>query len=135
MKLDPNRVRDILLFLEAVPNYTVNSEGEIENDGIGLAQICNQLPQYTKADIYYTLSKLKEGGYINMTSQWAGDSLYICCVNYITFQGHEFLDAIRPDTVWEKTMDTVGKIGNFGLKMLEKVAEGVATAYFKKAIL
>ena len=135
MKLDPNCVRDILLLLESVPNYATNSEGEVENDGIWFAQICNQLPQYTKEDIYYTLSKLEDGGYINMTSQWAGDSLYMCCVNYITFQGHEFLDAIRPDTVWEKTTATAGKIGNFGLKMLEKIAEGVATAYFKEIIL
>lgn len=135
MKLDPECVRDILLFLESVPNYIVNSEGAVENSGIWFAQICDQLSQYSKEDIYYTLSKLEDGGYINMTSQWAGNGLYMCCVNYITFQGHEFLDAIRPDTVWEKTISTAEKIGNLGLKMLGKIAEGVTTACIKEIIL
>lgn len=135
MKLDHNCVRDVLLLLESVPNYTVNPDGEVENNGIWFEYICDRLPRYPQETIYYTLSKLSEGGYVNMATQWNENALGDCCVNDITYRGHEFLETIRPETVWEKTTAAAAKVGSFGLRMLEKVAESIAAAYFKDALL
>ena len=134
MKLDANCVRDVLLFLEAEQNVITNDFGYVEVVGSFLPEICKHLPQYPQEKLYYTLSKLEDGGYLDLSEQWADDSLRFCCVNYITYDGHEFLEKIRPATVWEKTTKVVGKIGSYSLQLIAKVAEGVATAYINKLI-
>lgn len=70
-----------------------------------------------------------------MSVQWAGNGLNACRVNYITYEGHEFLETIKPETVWKKTVGIAGKIGNFSLQMLAKISEGVATAFLNKYLL
>lgn len=135
MQLNHDCVRDVLLLLESEPYVATNDEGAVESNGVWLPDICAGLPQYPQEVIYYTLSKLEEGGYIDMSTQWAGGVLYLCCVNFITYNGHEFLEKIRPDTVWEKTISIAGKVGNFSLNMLAKISEGVATAIVKELIL
>lgn len=135
MKLDHECVRDILLFLETAPYVTTNADGDIEHVGVWLPEICKALPQHPKEVIFYTLEKLEEADYIDLSTQWGGDCLSACCVNYMTYDGHEFLDKIRPDSVWERTTGIAGKIGSFGLQMLSKIAEGVTTAYLNKLLL
>ncbi|WP_071428249.1 DUF2513 domain-containing protein [Merdimmobilis hominis] len=134
MKLDYNCVRDVMLYLESVPYIITNEKDNVEFTGVWLPNIREALPNYPQEVIYYTLEKLQEGGYLNMTAKWSGDGLYICRVNYITFIGHEFLEKIRSDTVWDKTVSIAGKVGNFGLQMLSKIAEGITTAYINNLL-
>lgn len=134
MELDCNCVRDIMLHLESIPYVKTNSRGHIEFVGVSLSKICEKLPPYPQEQVYYTLSKLEEGGYIDMTSNWAGDGLYFCCVNFITYDGHEFLEKIRPPTVWDRTKDVAGKVGSYGLKVIAKIAEGVTEAIIKEQL-
>lgn len=126
MKLNHNCVRDVLLLLESEPNVVTNSDGNVEFVGTWFADICEKVPQYLQEDIFYTLSKLEEGGYINMSVQWAGGELNECCINFITFAGHEFIEKIRQDSVWKKTLKIAGEVGIFSLKMLAKISESVA---------
>lgn len=135
MKLNHECVRDVLLFLEAEPYVTINSDGDVEYVGIWFTAICKAMPQYSADVIFYTLSKLEEADFLDLSVQWANGCLLECCVNYITYEGHEFLDRIRPDSVWKKTTSIAGKIGSFGLQMISKIAEGVTTAYIKELIL
>ena len=93
MKLDPNCVRDVLLFLEAQPYVKKNMDGDIEIDAVWLGQISEKLTRYPEEVIYYTLSKLHEGEYIDMTELWADDHLSICCVNFITYNANQGLKA------------------------------------------
>ena len=134
MKLDVACVREILLYLESDPSTITNENGAVEVVGTWFEQICENLPNYSPETIYYTLARLEEGGYVSLSTQWAGNGLNMCCVNYITYSGHEFLEKIRPDTVWKTTTNIAGKVGSFGLQMIEKIAEGVATAYINKLI-
>lgn len=92
MKLDATCVRDILLYLESDPSMVTSDDGVVEVLGTWFQQICENLPQYSPETIYYTLARLEEGGYISLSTQWAGDGLNMCCVNYITYCGHEFLE-------------------------------------------
>jgi len=126
MKLNHNCVRDVLLCLEAEPNVITNDDGDIEFVGTWLNEICEKNPQYPQEDIFYTLFKLEEGGYIDMSVQWAGGELSECCVNFITFAGHEFIEKIRQDSIWKKTLKIAGEVGIFSLKMLAKISESVA---------
>ena len=134
MKLDHNCVRDVLLYLESVPYIETNCDGDVEFTGVWLDNICEALPKYSKDLIFYTLFELDNGEYISLSEQGAEGAIIACCVNYITYTGHEFLETIRANPTWEKTLDIAGKVGNFGLQMLAKIADGVATAYLKQQL-
>lgn len=135
MKLNYECVRAVMLYLESSPYVCLSSDGDIEYDAVWFPSICEAVPDYSKEEIYYALSNLEQGGFIDMSEQWGGDVLSSCCVNYITFDGHEFLEKIKSDTAWKKTIGIAGKIGNFSLNMLAKISEGVATAYLNKQLL
>lgn len=135
MKFRHDCVRDVLLFLESEPYVITNAEGNIEFVGVWLPAVLAALPEYTPEDIYYTLSKLAEGGYISLSPHWVGNSLNACRVNYITYAGHEFLETIKPDTVWKETMRIAGKIGSAGLEMLKKIAESVSASLLNNLLL
>lgn len=134
MKLDHNCVRDVLLYLESEPFVEINCNGEVEFTRIWLDEICDALSKYSKEQIYYTLFELDDGGYIDLSSQEADGTVTWCCVNYITYAGHEFLNTIKANQTWEKTLSIAGQVGNFSLRMLEKIAEGVATAFAKQQL-
>ncbi|BAK99744.1 hypothetical protein OBV_25460 [Oscillibacter valericigenes Sjm18-20] len=128
MKLNHECVRDTLLLLESLPYVITNDDGDVEFVGVWFPAICSSLATYPQEVIYYTLSKMDEAGFIDMSVHWGGGTLSSCCVNYITYEGHEFLEKIRPETVWKKTTTIAGEIGSFGLKTIGKIAEGVTTA-------
>lgn len=132
MELNYNCVRDILIFLEHQEQYTFDSENHIIHVETRLKTISEALPQYSENVIYYTLSRLDEAEFISITSKWASNSLRFCCVNYITYDGHEFLQKIKDDNIWKKTLGYAGKIGNFSLEMLARIATAAATAYFNQ---
>lgn len=134
MELNHNCVRDILLYLESVPYVTSTPDGEMEFSGVWLDSICTALPKYSDEMIFYTLFELDDGAYISLSAETADDVIVSCCVNYITYAGHEFLNTIRANPTWEKTLTIAGKVGNFGLQMLAKIAEGVATAFIKQQL-
>ena len=43
----------------------------------------------------------------------------------LTWEGHEFLDKIRSDTIWNKTKDVIAK---HGLPMVIDVVKDIATS-------
>ena len=53
----------------------------------------------------------------------------------LTWEGHEFLDAIRSDTVWNKTKTSFVKGGlSMTFELIKGVAKDVAVAYLKSPI-
>lgn len=128
MKLDMNCVREILLFLELEPYFVTNEFGDIEASGCWLHSICEHLPDYSTENIYYSLSKLEEGKYIDMSTQWAGNCLNECCVNFITLSGHEFLESIRDNERWAKIKSGLSAVRNYSLSAISSIAEGVTSA-------
>lgn len=95
---------------------------------------CHKVTKYSKETIFYTLFELDDGGYINISKFGGDDTFENCCVNYITYAGHEFINTIRSNPTWAKTLEVVGTVGNFGLQMLAKIAEGVATTLIKQQL-
>ena len=117
--------------------YRTDEEGRLEKNTVSLHDLDCILIRYTKEDIFYTLSNLNQAGYINMTVKGAGNSIYLCFVNCITFQGHEFLEKIRSDQSWSKVKAGAEAIRNYSLDAISAIANGVAsaaiTAYFEKS--
>lgn len=42
----------------------------------------------------------------------------------LTNAGHDWLDAVRDDTVWGRTKDAAGRVGGVGLNMMAAIAKG-----------
>ena len=56
-------------------------------------------------------------------------------VGRLTWDGHELLDKIKSDTVWNKTKDTIKKKGiPFVLDAVKEIATAITTAMIQSAI-
>ena len=64
----------------------------------------------SKAVVLYQIKLLYEAGLIDAidASSKSGPGYFVDC---LTWQGHEFLDAIRDETIWSKVK---GKLSSFG---------------------
>lgn len=68
---------------------------------------------------YYHVQLLADAGLVTSVGQYA---------YRLTSSGHDFLDAIRSDTVWRKTKDGASKIGGATIGMIKDLA----IAYIKQ---
>lgn len=91
MKRDLDLVRDILLAVEADPRE-------------GLVFL--NLEKYSKRDVSNHVLLLTEAGYLESTVM-EGEFI----PTHMTWQGHEFLEAARNDTIWERAKEQIKKEG------------------------
>lgn len=119
MRLTPDCIRDVLLEFETF------HMGVYKADDF---QDC--LSSYGKEQTLYTLIKLFEGGYINGRLERSRDGQLITFRVYeMTFQGHEFLEKIRSDTVWNQKLKPVfTTIGSMSLEVISSVANNAITS-------
>lgn len=54
--------------------------------------------------------------------------MFFCEINNITWSGHQFLNTIRPKTVWEATKDGASKLGVMSLHALSSMAMKISDA-------
>lgn len=120
MTLDPDCVRDILLNIEAAPF----------GKRIDLSTLKKELPSYPEENIWYTCVKLKEGGYLDVSTSPALRSPLpvILKINGLTFNGHEFLNEIRQSSNWGKIKSVASTAGVNSLKALADISKEVAKA-------
>lgn len=128
MKFDTECMRDVLLFLESEKSIITNEYGQIKAVGTSLRTISENLPQHPKEVIYYTLSRLQEAGFLNMTTRFGNNTLLACHVNYITYSGHQFIESIRDNNRWEKINGVLSAVRDYSLSAISAVAEGVTSA-------
>lgn len=125
MKLNPDCVRDVLLALETL--LVIDESGSLIRD-ITIDEIaeCTILKPYTEADIIYTIQKLTEADFINPLTKIYADGEFMFSffgTRGITYQGHEFLDTIRAQPIWQKTKTTIlEKLGSASLSVFSSVA-------------
>jgi predicted transcriptional regulator len=117
MRRDMDLVRQILLKLEE----------QNENRAVRLE---NELEGFDHDSIIYHIMILSEANFINaIDASGARRPYYIA--KSLTWQGHEFLDAIRNDTVWNQVKDEVKeKGGSIPFDLLKALALQVAAKYF-----
>lgn len=113
MRLNIDCVRDIMLAVEEKPykqTYTVSKLSEY-------------LP-YTEDEIEYCCYKLYEASFLELIVVNTCSSGYaIKSINELTYSGHEFLESIRPKSVWKKTKHVLAEIGSFSLSLAEEIAK------------
>ena len=112
MKRDMDLIREVLLATEALQPREVLS-------GIDGAP---------KSDFVYNVDLMKQAGLVDaaVLKAWGSD-LVRAEVRTLTWDGHDFLDAIRDDTIWNKTKARVLEAaGTVSLEVLKAVAVSVA---------
>ncbi len=117
MKRDMDLIKTILLYLEenARPDQWIrglNVEG------------------YTEDQVYYHIKLLTETGLIE--GRDAGiDQYFMWYASTLTWEGHEFLDSIRNEAVWNKIQEIVKeKGGSISMEVLKSLAIKVSESLF-----
>lgn len=137
MRINIDCLRDVLL-------YCINNLDYIENGYIWKCEVVElndiykseDLQQYPKKDIMYSVLKLKESEYIKTSCEQPKEATYIndCVIMDVTMKGHQFAETIKEPTVWEKTKSIANKVGNHTLHFLENLAHDVAVEIAKQSI-
>lgn len=120
-KLNIECIRDIMLALEDKPykeTYDVSTLHE-------------HLPQYSNDELEYCCYKLYEAGFLELSvTKICGYQGYaIKSIKELTYIGHEFIEKIRPDTVWNKTKNIISKVGTTSLGIVADVASNCANDF------
>lgn len=135
MKLNKDCIRLVLLYIEEHCVYKTNKFGDKTMHNVNLYELVNakEFSEINKDDIRYTIVKLLEGDYIkgSLIPKNSGVNFDIVSISQLTLRGHDLLDNIRPEPVWNKTKDVLHKVGDFSLNILSQVAGETMAAYTK----
>lgn len=87
---------------------------------------------YSMEEVAYHCKILRDAKLISdYGAQYASDQIYSFGVGSLTWEGHEFLDKVREDTIWNKTK---GVISSKLLPMTLDVVKDVATSIISAAV-
>jgi len=75
----------------------------------------------TEAENYHHIKMLRDAGLIDVAGKPFLSGEFP--INGMTMSGHDFLDAIRDQTVWDKTKNRLGKAGGWTLDIVLAVAK------------
>lgn len=122
MKLNPDCVRDTLIWLEE--NIKVSDESFTSYH---LQDLYDALPKYENEDVYYSIYNLFQIHYIEgRFSLFPNGAVKLCEISNITWNGHQFLNTIRPTTVWKATKKGASKLGIMSMHALSTIAMKIA---------
>lgn len=142
MKLNYDCVRDVLLTLEnelsiEESSYSLDEDEETYFsfsfiDVNGLSKIEN-LKKYNKKDIFYAVNKLDEAGLIE-AEPTSGDDTCGYLISDITYLGHEFLQSIKSDTVWNDVKSISKKVGSMSFPIISSIASSLLSKLIEKSV-
>ena len=114
MKLNLDCMRDILLTLEKCDLFETLDSFTLQEE----------LTNHTDKDVLYACAKLLEADFITGDKiEECGSSEYVIVnVSDITYSGHEFLNSIRPETVWDKVKSAIADSGVSSIKAISEAA-------------
>lgn len=127
MKLNSDCVRDTLLYLEDI--LTINFQHKTFNAISGTKLIEDMMSIHTCYDadeIWYVIYNLKQVNFIEGRFSNTGNmKMCICDIENITWAGHQFLDSIRPESIWHIIKTKTSKIGDISISGLSMIANAV----------
>lgn len=97
----------------------------VEEQYVDVALFNLQIEDYSIEELAYHCKLLYEAGLIaDCKMKYADGHVWTFGVGSLTWEGHDFLDKIREDTVWSKTKET---IKSKGLPMILDVIKIIAS--------
>lgn len=103
-------IRDLLAFLE---NH-FDGTGYIDNNSIAI-------DGYSNEQISYHLGLLHDAGFIKAKETMQINDPSYWAIFRITWDGHEFIEAARSNSRWNKAKEVMNKSGGFAFDVLKSV--------------
>jgi len=116
MRRDMDLVRKILLDMERKSFEELGAEIHI--------------PGYSQLDIHHHLKLMTQAGLIEAANISANNDEYFIPTD-ITWYGHDFMDAARDDTRWNKAKSVAGKVGGVAFDILREILKELAEVAIK----
>lgn len=113
MKRNMDLVRDIMIEIE--------EKSSLERDGLRSGELIDVGRKYDTENILWHCELLIEAGFVKGKSLRTMGGLQEVIIQSLSWDGTEFLDAIRRKTVWERTKERMGS-SSAPLKVIERVA-------------
>jgi len=127
MKRDMDLIREVLL--------------EIEKKYVSTAIYNLKIEGYDMATIAYHCKILHEAGLISSyNANYTSDGIYSFVVGSLTWEGNDYLDKVRDDSIWSKTKEVIIQKGiplvfdtikTISTAFITAAAEGVANSILK----
>lgn len=123
MKLNPDCMRNILFYLEE--HLTITNDLEFQEISVlGLDKKLN----YPVQELANTALVLYEAGLIEAEVDYGDNHIHLFDIYRITYDGYQFIESIRPQSVWEKIKIIGSHIGSFSIDVISQIATGVLTS-------
>lgn len=132
MKLNPDYVRDILLYIEENTDYSTETIPPTHNElQYGKIFEDKYFEYYYKQLLTHALEILIKENYIECAEKpyFVRGNLASATIISLSYSGHELLDNIRNDTVWTVVKEKAMTVGGFSLKSLATTAGSLSVAF------
>lgn len=124
MKLDPDCIRDILLYVEEntdLKRHLTFSQGTVTQ----------YFPQYTPDKVLYHVKQCELSGFFQRcTRRYETDFT----ISYLSPEGHQFVNNIRSDNMWSSIKEVGKKVGTSSVSVLSQIASSVVTAIIRSQL-
>lgn len=119
MKRNWDLIRDLLLKVE-------------ETQGFGNWVHPDSLPEHDTDQVSYHIGLLVESGYCNGTRSSDYELIRQFTATSLTWEGHELLDKIRSESIWNKTKATALEKG---IDLSVEVVKSIASRVIERVLL
>ena len=124
MKRDMELIRELLLAIEAKESNTVFAASDLELK-----------TDRERQEVYYNLQLMTDANLLETNMVKSMQGIEDVVIKRMTWEGHEFLDNARNESIWKAAKETITKKGlsieNVGFGVLTQLLASVAKQYFE----
>ena len=124
MKLNPDCIRDILLYVEDSTDYHVSC-------CISPQELLPPLNAYPANVVMYHVEQCIMSNYFSKATSDLNNNITIKGLSPV---GHQFIDNVRSENIWNDVKAVSTKVGVKSLDALMKIASSVVTALIQSQI-
>ena len=120
MRLNPDCIRDILLYIE--------SQTDSEIDSVEFEELIDNLTDYDENTLHYHVNQISKSDLVDSVFYADDKPLFI---SDLSPEGHEFLSNVRSNTNWNKTKEIAKNVGSSSINSLKEIAVSVISELIK----
>lgn len=143
MKLDPDCVRDLMLFCEEHTYIKTEETGRYTAARYHVLYVdsMRHIPPLNKYDtgaLIYHIIQLSESGYLATDFRFDPVENFrhnaLPAIYYVTPKGHEFIASIVGKAQWDKISKILRSLGSVSLTVIETESKGIASAAIEQIL-